>query len=115
MSAEAVSLWDGLPPEEALIPPDPDLTIQERFELYHAANGWVFDALVRLADDWKRQGQTRVGIKLLIEVVRWHYLRSTTATDFKVNNDFSSRYARLICERRPDLADLFELRALRAA
>jgi len=30
---------------------DPTLTIQQRFEQFHEANGWVYDALVKLARD----------------------------------------------------------------
>lgn len=93
-------------------------TIQQRFEAFHQSNPWIYNALVSLARDWKYQGHDRVGIKTLIEVVRWTYGRRTRrATDqkWKLNNSFTSRYARLIAEREPDLAELFETRELRAA
>jgi hypothetical protein len=34
--------------------------------------------------------------------------------DFKLNDHYTSRYARLIVAHEPDLAELFELRRLRA-
>ena len=36
-------------------------------------------------------------------------------TDFKVNNNFASRYARIIMDNEPDLHGLFELRKIRTA
>ena len=36
-------------------------------------------------------------------------------TEFKLNNDFTSRYARLIMQQEPDLEDFFEVRVLRSA
>jgi hypothetical protein len=90
------------------------LTIQQQFDLFHAANPWVYTALVQCARDLVGRGHRRLGIGMLAEVVRWQYFRQTTdASGFKLNNNYRSRYVRLIVEREPDLADLFETRELR--
>jgi hypothetical protein len=89
-------------------------TIDERFAAFHAANPHVYRNLVTLARDLHQDGR-RVGMKMLFEVLRWQHLRTTGDQGFTLNNDFSSRYARLIAEREADLADAFELRVLRAA
>ncbi|MCP4448536.1 MAG: hypothetical protein GY811_24845 [Myxococcales bacterium] len=51
---------------------------------------------------------------MLFEYLRVSSLR-TSGRDFKLNNSYTSRYARLIVDREPDLADLFELRGRGAA
>lgn len=91
-------------------------SIEERFETFHGDNPWVYDSLRLLALDMVRKGHKRVGLKMLFEVLRWQYARATVSTDgLKLNNDFTSRYARLLAEREPELADAFETRALKTA
>ncbi len=90
-------------------------TIAERFDAFHKENPWVLTALVDLARRYQRMGRGHVGIKHLVEVIRWEYAKGTRGDEFKMNNNFTSRYARLICDRHPDMKDLFELRVLRAA
>lgn len=92
-------------------------TIAERFATFHATNPWVYDELVRLARDLHRKGRDRIGIGMLWEVLRWSYWMETDdpTSDFKLNDHFRSRYARLIMERERDLDGIFETRGLRAA
>lgn len=90
-------------------------TIDERFRAFHAANPHVFDLLVILARRMTARGG-RVGIKACWERLRWEYRERVEGDDWAwLNNDYTSRYARLIAETCPDLADAFEVRALRAA
>lgn len=93
------------------------LTIQEQFLAFHAANSWVYDELVRLARELHARGRRHIGMKLLVENVRFSYYRQTTDpnSEFRVNNNYTSRYARLLCDEHPELAGLFELRKLKAA
>ena len=93
----------------------PEATIQERFEAFHAANPWVAQAIIALAESAKAHGERRVGMKALFERLRWSYNRATVGDRWKLNNSLTSRYARYVAEVRPDLADLFETRSLRAA
>lgn len=72
MDATAVTLWDGLPMEDALIPPDPGLSLEERFHQFDQRNPHVYEALRRLALDLANRGRTRIGVKALVEVLRWH-------------------------------------------
>lgn len=91
-------------------------SIQEQFEEFHRRNPWVYDTLVELARDLVARGRTRVGIGMLFEVVRWTYYRQTddAQSEFRLNNNYRSRYARLIMARERDLDGVFELRELRA-
>jgi hypothetical protein len=87
--------------------------IQERFEQFDRLNPHIYDILVELARKLRaRRPSRRVGIGMLFEVLRWNYLVQTTGDDFKLNNNYRSRYARLIEEREPDLRGAFELREL---
>jgi hypothetical protein len=88
-------------------------TIQERFEVFHHEHPEVYAELVRLAREWKGRGRARLGIKMLWEVMRWNLsMAKGEQDDFKLNNNFTSRFARMIAEREPDLGGVFEFRAL---
>lgn len=112
------SLWDGPTPEFVPAPPDqtkPE-TIEQRFQIFHQQNPWVYAALVRLARDLQRNGHQRCGIKMLFEVIRWQWSRETSSADgFRLNNSLTSRFARLIMEQEPDLEGFFDVRELKAA
>jgi len=84
-------------------------TIGERFHAFHGANPQVLDALVSLCLDVKRRGRKRWSTKGAFEVLRWSSLR-TTGDDFKLNNNFTSLYARLIPMVEPELAGFFATR-----
>jgi len=91
------------------------LTMTERFALFHQANPWVYNALVRLARQATSAGRTRLGVAALYEVLRWEHAQQTRGDSFRLNNDFRALYARLIAESEPDLADVFCTRARTAA
>lgn len=93
------------------------ITIAQRFADFHGSNPWVYDALVKLAYEARRRGETHTGLKYLFEVLRWYYTAEAVHTDepFRLNNDFTAHYSRMIMDRNPDLAGLFRVRRLRAA
>jgi hypothetical protein len=98
------------------LPLDFDETIARRFAEFHASNPFVYETLVRLARFAKSKGRSRIGIGLLWERLRWELWIATDGdADYKLNNDFRSRYARLIMRQEEDLSDFFETRRLRAA
>jgi hypothetical protein len=72
----------------------------------------VYDRLVKLARDLVARGHRKLGIGMLYEVVRWMQYMETTDTEYKLNNNHRSRYAREIMLREADLADVFDVREL---
>lgn len=91
-------------------------TITTRFLAFHAENPEVYRRLRLFARQAKRAGARRIGMKLLWERLRWYSRVETKGEEpFQLNNDFTSRYARLLEKQEPDLAELFETRELRAA
>ena len=85
-------------------------TIAEKFAEFHRLNPHVYAALVRLARDLKRNGWRKAGMKQLFERLRWEYAIQTQGEAFRLNNNFTAHYARLVMHREPDLRDFFETR-----
>lgn len=87
---------------------------EDKFSKFHHANPWIYNTLVSLARQLREKGRTRYGIKALIEVTRWHFFTQISTDgndqDFKINNDFTALYARLIMRQEPDLKGFFETR-----
>lgn len=98
-------------------PSPADKTIEESFLSFHAANPHVYRNLVTMARDLAKKGRKRIGIKMLFESLRWRYMLETDdpSSDYKLNNNYTSRYARLIAENESDLANIFQTRELKAA
>lgn len=93
---------------------DRERTIDEAFARFHADNPQVYDELRMLAVRARRRGARRIGIAMLFEVLRWRHTLRTDGRDFKLNNNYRSRYARMLMDE-PELAGCFETRGLRAA
>ena len=91
-------------------------TIAERFRQFHHDNPHVFRFLVRLTREQYLRGRQRFGVKAMWEHLRWHvYLGTVTVKgEYKLNNNFTSRYVRLLVEEHPAYRGLFERRRLRA-
>lgn len=92
------------------------LSIEERFAIFHDANPHVADDLEAIASDWFARGNTRTSLKALYEQLRYQSgLRTTTDGGYKLNNDFTALYSRLLIVRHPEWADAIQLRERRAA
>jgi len=90
-------------------------TIQERFEEYHHENPRVFELVVRFARQARDAGHATYGIKSIWERVRWHMSIETQDPDgWKLNNNYTSRYARLVMDECPDLDGFFNTRELQS-
>lgn len=87
--------------------------LERAFWEFHRENPEVYTRLVTLARAWKerRPGQ-KLGMKMLFEVLRWEVAMKTTGDTFRLNNNLTSYYSRLIMQREPELSGLFETRRL---
>ena len=92
-----------------------DDSIEARFREFHAANPRVYQTLCSLARYAMQKGKRKIGIGALWERMRWDLWLETTDVDFKLNNNFRSRYARLLMWHESDLAGVFEIRTLHTA
>ena len=110
---EQAPLFDHTP----LTLPEPVLheSIQEQFDRFHAANPQVYGNLVWMARHYASVGATRLSMNMLFEQMRGKYLVVTRGEKYLLNNNYRSRYVRLIEDQEPDLRGLFETRTLKAA
>jgi hypothetical protein len=92
------------------------ITPAEKFDEYHRLNPQVYRALEQMAGDLINKGRRKVGIKMLMEVLRWNYQMQTQDpnSDFKINNNYAPYYARLLIQNNPTWVDVFELRTIRS-
>jgi hypothetical protein len=85
------------------------MSLADRFAAFHGSNPHVADALERLAEQWLAR-HNRVGMKALVERLRWESGIRTEGSAYRINNSHVSFYARLLIERRPEWADRIETR-----
>lgn len=90
-------------------------SIERQFQEFHDSNPAVYTELVAMARQMKARGYHTIGIELLCAAYRWNRMLNTTADayNFKINNNFTSRYARLIMTQEEDLDGFFQTRTLR--
>ena len=93
----------------------PPISIQEAFEQFDRDHPEVYRYLVRLAFELLGKGWAHYGIGALWERMRWHFRVEQDDEDFKLNNNYRSRYARKMMAEYKELAGFFELRELKAA
>ncbi|MCL6443143.1 MAG: hypothetical protein K6T83_06765 [Alicyclobacillus sp.] len=92
------------------------MSLDEKFRQYHEDNPHVYATLVRLAREMKAKGYTHIGIGMIWETMRYQMLLTTHDPEgWKLNNNYRSRYARLIMQQEPDLDGIFEIRELRSS
>lgn len=94
-------------------------TIAERFAEWIADHPEVYAELRRLALEAVRAGRRKIGIKELYEVARWHLRLKAhdfgrDGKSYALNNDYTAPMARLLMEREPELAGMFEIRERRS-
>ncbi|MBC9717797.1 hypothetical protein H9Y04_35230 [Streptomyces sp. TRM66268-LWL] len=98
--------------DNEISPPRRRPSIDERFDDFHTSHPWVFEALEELIEEWIESGGGRISIKALFEQLRWPASRQRVPP-IRLNNIFTSRYARLLRHEHPEWANAFETRRLR--
>jgi len=92
-------------------------TTEDKFWEFHARHPEVYVHLVRLARQAKANGQRKFGMKALFEILRWErHVEGLPddREDWKLNNNYTAAYARLIMQCEPDLDGYFETRKQKA-
>ncbi len=78
-----------------------------RFVAFHDANPHVLDALIGLCLDARERGMRRWSTKGAFEVLRYASIETAGDDDFKLNNNYTALYARLIAAVEPRLGVSF--------
>ena len=98
---------------DALTDDDTDNTdpIERAFWQFHTDHPEVYSELRILALRLKDRGREYYGIKALFEVIRFERAMLMAHDDtFKLNNNYSALYSRLLMKNEPRLNEFFELR-----
>lgn len=100
---QQVMLWEGMNLEDPAV---------RKFREFHAANPHVYARLKYMALRLRRRGRKKYSIRTLYHVLRWEHDISTIGSrDFKLNNNYTPFYARLLMRLEPELEGFFETRA----
>lgn len=92
-----------------------DDSIDARFERFMLEHPDVYEAFIEIALDLRRKGTRHYSADSIAHVVRWHRETSGKGADgFKINDHFTSRFARKAMAEFPELAGFFELRRTKA-
>ena len=92
-----------------------DDEIQLTFERFHRDNPLIYRQFCVMVVEAKRKGWTRWSADAIFHVLRWEFWGPPEAgEDHALNNDFTSRYARLYMAQHPGGRGFFEVRKLRA-
>ena len=89
-------------------------TIDERFRAFDRAHPGVFSLFREYAEQIRARGFNRYSADAILHRIRWWHHIERGDRDFAINNNFSSRYARLLMEVDPSFVGFFEVRELRS-
>lgn len=88
---------------------DLNKTSLKEFRKYHEDRPEIFDSFYTLASKTRNAGNGRYSAKCLMEVIRWEQDLQTPG-GFKIDNNYTSLYARLLMAYDPSFEGFFELR-----
>lgn len=83
---------------------------ERAFEKFHEDNPEILQRLASMALRLKEKGFTHYGLRALWEAMRYDLSVETTSKQYKLNDHFPPKYARLLMERWPQLDGMFETR-----
>jgi hypothetical protein len=90
--------------------------IQEQFERFHALHPEIYAEFRQIALKLLQHGRSHYGSKAIFEVIRYHRALSGKGETelFKINNNYSSRYARKLMDEDERFCGFFEIREIRS-
>jgi hypothetical protein len=97
------------------------ITVEEKFEAFHAANPHVYVLFKTFALQALQSGAKKMSSKLIVERIRWEAAITTSGAGwsttagkpFLIDNRFTPWYARKFIKDFPRAASMFELREIR--
>lgn len=90
-----------------------EATIDERCDAFIKANPKVWRYFINLCLEVKRAGARQWSSKAAFEVMRYMATLQSVGEDFKLPNDYTSRFSRRAMDEVPELRGFFETRSLR--
>ena len=87
-------------------------TIDQRCDAFIAANPQVWQTFVALCLEMKRRGLRQWSSKAAFEAMRFMATLQSVGDDYKLPNDYTSRFSRKAMKEVPELDGFFEVRRL---
>ena len=92
-------------------PPDSQLNdADRRFWDFHEANPDIYLEFVQRAMALWINGRTKYGARAIFQIIRYNTIVSGSKDDYKINNNYIARYARMAMAEAPQLKDFFRTR-----
>ena len=86
----------------------------DEFIRFHQDNPEIYDLYVKYAFQLRDAGRENYGSKAIVERIRWHVNVETQSKDeFKINNNHTAYYARMVMMDYPELKGYFRIRSAR--
>ena len=86
----------------------------DEFIRFHRDNPEIYDLYVKYAFQLRDAGRENYGSKAIVERIRWHVNVETQSKDeFKINNNHTAYYARMVMMDYPELKGYFRIRSAR--
>lgn len=91
-------------------------SIQESFDEFHTNNPIVYEMIEEQVLKAYHSGKKKISIKMIINWIRWNTFLDTTDNNstYRINDAYTSRYARIFIDRNPSLSTFIEIRDLRS-
>jgi hypothetical protein len=91
-------------------------SIEAAFAEFHSANPLVYDLFKGQVFRAIQRNRTKISSKQIIGYLRWEVALqiNNDKDEFKINDAFTSHYARLFAKEHPQHADIFNFRELRS-
>jgi hypothetical protein len=108
-------MFGRIQPKPVRVIPQQKQSITERFWRFDRENPHVYRRIVQLARKAKLRGLEHYSIDGIFHVMRWEIaIRTRSRDQFRLNDHFTSMYARLVEDREFDLKGFFEIRRRRS-
>jgi hypothetical protein len=83
------------------------------FKEYHEKHPDIFEEFRKYSIEMRNTGRAHYGSQSILEKIRWHVDMMYPDQHFKVNNNFSGMYARLMIQCYPEFKEFFRTRKVR--
>ncbi|MEK0369760.1 MAG: hypothetical protein QQN55_01195 [Nitrosopumilus sp.] len=90
------------------------ISIQEKFEQFNKENPLVYSLFKQQVLKAISKGKKKISAKTVLGFIRWETQFHTTGDEYKINDAFTSRYARKFNSDFPEHNEIFHLRNLRS-
>lgn len=87
-------------------------TIDKKFIAFHQNNRHIYQDILRYTKQVWDSGHRNFGMKAIFERIRWDYTVYSTGIPFKLNNNYTSRYAKLVERDLPHTRGFFRNREI---